>query len=61
MVSAIIGSDGRVQEVNVVSGPPDLQDSAIDAMKKWRFRPFQLDGRAVEVESNFMFNFAIAN
>jgi TonB family protein len=61
MVSAVVGANGRVQEVTVISGPPELHDAAVDAMKKWRFKPFQLDGRAVEVESKFVFNYAIAN
>ena len=60
-VSAIIGTNGRVQQVTVISGPPELHEASVDAMKKWRFKPFQLDGRTVEVESRFTFNFNVAN
>ena len=60
-VSAVIGANGRVQDVTVISGPPELHEAAVDAMKKWRFKPFQLDRHAVEVQSNFMFNYAIGN
>ena len=61
IVAAVIGANGRVNEATVISGPPELQVAAVDAMKKWRFKAFRLDGRAVEVESNFVFNFALAN
>lgn len=56
-VSARIGKDGRVKEVNVKSGPPELQKAAADCVKKWRFKPVQIDGYAVEVESEFVVEF----
>jgi len=58
VVSAIIGINGRPQEVTVLSGPPELHNAAINTMKKWRFKPFQIDGRPVEVQAQFAFNYA---
>jgi TonB family protein len=55
-LSVRIDKNGRIQEVNVVSGPAELQKAAIDAMKKWRFKPIQIDQHPVEVESEFLFN-----
>jgi protein TonB len=58
IVSARIGKDGRVKETNVKSGPPELQKAAADCVKKWRFKPVQIDGYAVEVESEFAIAFS---
>ena len=59
-VSARIGKDGRVKEVNVKSGPPELQKAAMDCVKKWRFKPVQIDGYPVEVESEFAVIFSVS-
>jgi len=58
IVSARIGKDGRVKETNIKSGPPELQKAAADCVKKWRFKPVQIDGYAVEVESEFAIAFS---
>lgn len=58
-VSARIGKDGRVKEVIVKSGPPELQKAAADCVKKWRFKPVQIDGYLVEVESEFAVLFSV--
>lgn len=60
-VSARIGKDGRVKEANVRSGPPELQKAAVDCVKKWRFKPVQIDGYPVEVESEFPVIFSITS
>lgn len=59
IVSARIGKDGRVKEANVKSGAPELQKAAVDCVKKWRFKPVQIDGNSVEVESEFAVAFAL--
>jgi len=56
-VSAVIGTNGRVQDVTVISGPQEFHDSAVDTMKKWRFKPFMLEGRAVEFEVTMELNY----
>lgn len=58
-VSARIGKDGRVKGVNVKSGPPELQKAAVDCVKKWRFKPVQIDGNPVEVETEFALTFTL--
>jgi protein TonB len=51
--------DGSVHEVKVVEGPRILGDAAVEAVKQWRYRPFQLDGKPVknEVRINVDFKF----
>ncbi len=48
---AIIATDGTVQDVEVVSGNPILARSALAAVRQWRYRPTQLSGKPVEVET----------
>jgi protein TonB len=47
-LSATIASDGHVREAKVISGPPLLRDSAISAVKQWKYAPSTVNGRAVE-------------
>jgi len=48
-MQAVIGKDGAVQNVQVLSGPPLLRSAAADAVKRWVYRPTLLNGQAVEV------------
>jgi TonB family protein len=59
VLKAIIGEDGRVHDVGVVSGPKILQQAAIDAVKQWRYKPFLLNGEAVEVETEINIVFSL--
>jgi len=48
---AIIGTDGCVQSLQVVSGDPLFINSAKDAVLQWRYRPTYLNGQPVEVDT----------
>jgi protein TonB len=48
---ALIGLDGSVQALSVVSGDPLFINSALDAVKQWHYRPTYLNGQAVEVDT----------
>ena len=48
---AIIGKDGSVRELEVISGHPLLQQAALDAVRQWRYRPTLLNGEAVDVDT----------
>jgi TonB family protein len=54
---ATIAKDGRVADVRPVSGPAVLASSAVDAVRQWRFRPYQVDGKPVQVQTNIRVNF----
>ena len=54
---AIIARDGRIQSLNVISGPPLLVRAAIEAVEQWRYRPYVLNGETVEVETLITVNF----
>jgi protein TonB len=48
---AIIGKDGSVQQLEVLSGHPLLVRSALDAVQQWRYQPTTLNGEPVEVDT----------
>src|SRR5437660_2487065 len=48
-LQAVIGTDGAVKELTVLSGHPLLVQSALDAVCKWRYRTTRLNGEPVEV------------
>jgi protein TonB len=47
-----------LENIRVASGPAMLQQSALDAVKSWRYKPYLLDGKPVEVDTtlNVVFN-----
>ena len=49
VLEAIIGVDGSIHEVKVISGAPVLTASTLEAVRQWRYRPTKLNGTAVEV------------
>ncbi|HKF50813.1 MAG TPA: energy transducer TonB [Candidatus Acidoferrales bacterium] len=55
----IVGRDGNVLSVQVLSGSPLLAAAAKQAVEQWRYRPTILDGQAVEVESRVTVNFVL--
>lgn len=57
---AVIGSDGIVQNVQVVSGVPILAQAAIEAVKQWRYKPYLLNGVPVEIDSRITINFTMS-
>ena len=54
---AIIARDGTIQSLSVTTGQPILAQAALEAVRQWRYRPYLLNGRAVEVETFITVNF----
>ena len=54
---ALIAKDGIIQSLSVSSGSPILAQAALDAVRQWRYRPYILNGQAVEVETFITVNF----
>ena len=52
VVEAKISKDGSVSDVTVVSGPKELQQAAMDAVRTWKYKPYVLNGEVVEVRTN---------
>jgi protein TonB len=59
VLTAIIGKDGNIQNLQVVGGHPMLAPAAIEAVKHWRYKPFLLNGQPVEVETTVTVTFHV--
>ena len=59
VLRATVGKEGDVENLQVVSGPPELAPAAIEAVKQWKYRPYMKDGHAVEVETDITVNFSL--
>jgi TonB family protein len=51
---------GKIESISVISGPAMLQQTAIDSLKQWTFRPFVKDGSPVAVIGTISFEFNAA-
>jgi len=51
VLQATISAAGTIENLRVTSGPGLLQQAALDAVRTWRYRPYLLNGQAVEVET----------
>jgi protein TonB len=51
VLQATISKTGTIENLRVISGPAMLQQSALDAVKSWRYRPYLLNNDPVEVET----------
>ena len=58
-LSALIGKDGAIQNLTVVSGHPLLVQSALDAVRQWLYQPTLLNGEPVEVATEIDVNFTL--
>ena len=56
-LTALIGKDGAIQNLQLVSGPSLLAKAAIDAVKQWVYQPTVLNGEPVEVQTQIDVNF----
>src|SRR5437588_6860538 len=50
VLKVVVSPTGNVQEVTIISGDPTLAQAAADAVRQWKYKPYVLDGVAVEME-----------
>ena len=58
--NAVIGKDGTIQNLTLVSGHPLLIPSAQDAVRQWVYQPTTLNGEPVEVVTTIDVNFTLS-
>lgn len=58
--TAVVGKDGKMQNLKLISGPPPLVEAASEAVKRWVYRPTLLNGQPVEVITEINVNFTIS-
>jgi len=60
VLSATISKEGTVEDLKVISGPKELQESSLDAVQQWTYKPFLLNGDPVEVETTINVIYSLA-
>jgi periplasmic protein TonB len=58
-VLATINKEGRISSVKILSGDPILSRAAADAVSQWRYKPYFLNGEAVEIQTQIVVNFKL--
>ncbi len=59
VLQALIGADGIIQNLRVLSGPSILTTAAQQAVREWRFKPIVQNGQPVESKAQITVNFTI--
>ena len=59
-LQALISREGTIQELQILSGPAILAAAAREAVKQWHFKPYILNGQAVETQARITVNFTIS-
>lgn len=59
VLSVIIDKDGNPARLTVDSGPNQLQRSALEAVRQWKYKPFLLNGQPVEVATKVTVNYTL--
>jgi TonB family protein len=59
VLQAIIGADGTIQNLHVLSGPAILSSAAQQAVREWHFKPVVENGQPVETKAKITVNFTI--
>jgi periplasmic protein TonB len=59
LIKALISTDGRIEQAQVVSGSLLLSPAALEAIKQWKYRPYFLNGGPIEVETEITVSFVL--
>jgi hypothetical protein len=57
-VRVVIDTSGKVKNTHFISSFPEQARTISDALQQWRFKPYVLNGKAVEVETGILFGTA---
>ena len=60
VLDAVIDREGTISDLQVVSGPSELRQSALDAVHQWRYKPYLLNGEPVEVKTTINITYSLA-
>ena len=60
VISAVIGTDGSLELLHVISGHPLLAEAALMAVQTWQYKPYTLNGVPIPVETTITVNFNLA-
>jgi TonB family protein len=60
VLKTMIDTNGDVEDVTVISGDPVLVPAAVDAVKRWKYKPYTLNGQPTKVETNVTVAFQLS-
>jgi TonB family protein len=61
VLHVVIDKEGKVAQLEAISGHPLLVQSAMDAVRQWRYKPTLLNGQPVEVDTTITVTFTMAD
>lgn len=59
VLAAVISKAGTIENLTLISGHPMLVPAALQAVSQWRYRPYILNGDAIEVDTQITVNFIL--
>jgi TonB family protein len=59
LLDVVIGAEGKVESVEAISGPKMLYTAAMDAVRRWEYRPYKLNGAPAEVRTTVAVVFSL--
>jgi periplasmic protein TonB len=59
VLHAVIDKEGKISEVQVLSGDDLLSQSALEAVRQWRYKPMLVDGEPKEVDTTITVTFSL--
>jgi len=59
VIQAVINRQGEIEKMQLISGHPLLVNSALAAVKQWKYRPYLLNGEPVDVDTRITVNFTL--
>lgn len=59
ILDAVIFEDGSVHDLRVAQGHPVLARSAMEAVQRWRYKPYELNGKPVRTQTQITIDFKL--
>lgn len=57
VIQGTVGVNGKITNLQLVSGPQIFRDAAFEAVKQWQFKPARLDGRSIDQSTQIRMDF----
>jgi len=58
-IEALIDTNGKLTNMMVISGPPLLQQAAIDSLRTWKYQPGYLNEKPIPTKTSITVNFRL--
>ena len=61
VMHAVIGKDGTVEDLQVISGPELLRESALTAVRQWTYKPYLLNGTPIKIDTTITVHYSLGD